>query len=97
MFPLVDRAAPFIEDLEPGTPAAKAGLKRGDKILTINSENIASVAHVIEVISASPDKAVQVAVLRGKDTVQMAVTPKKMKRDREKLESNLAELLILHS
>ncbi|GAB1443656.1 RIP metalloprotease RseP [Ignavibacteriales bacterium] len=77
LFPLVDRTAPFIEDLEPGTPAAKAGLKRGDKILSINAENIASVAHVIEVISASPDKAVQFSVLRGKDTVQMAVTPKK--------------------
>ena len=32
LFPLVDRAEPSIEDLEPGTPAAKAGLKKGDKM-----------------------------------------------------------------
>jgi regulator of sigma E protease len=77
LFPVLDRIEPFVEELEEGSPASKAGLKKNDKILSLNSEKVVSVTNVIDVISRSPEKKVNFSVLRGKDTVSIAVVPLK--------------------
>ncbi len=76
-FPVVDKAAPFVEALAPDSPAKTAGLKPKDKILSLNGSPVVSVTNVIDVIGNSGGKEVDFRVLRDKDTLAIAVMPKK--------------------
>lgn len=77
LFPIVDKSDPFVEALGPDSPAGTAGIKPKDKILSLNGTPVISVANVIDVITNSGGKAVDFRVLREKDTLAIAVMPKK--------------------
>jgi regulator of sigma E protease len=69
---------PFkVERLAKGAPAEAAGFKKGDYIVAINGSPARFYQEVRQVISANPGKPLQVAVLRGADTVSLSVTPSK--------------------
>jgi len=77
-FPFDDRTQPFIEAIpDPNSPAGKAKLHPKDKILSINGEQMATVSNVIDVISSTEGKPVDMTVLRGADTISVALQPKK--------------------
>jgi serine protease Do len=65
----------FLQDVEPGTPAEKAGLKRGDIVLALNGEPINGSGDLTaRIASTSPGTTVQLKVFRGGKTFDVPVT-----------------------
>ena len=69
-----------IMDIVPGSPAAKAGLRRGDVILSIGKQKVTGPMDLREAIrAAGTDKEVTLRIARGKEEkemqVQLATTP----------------------
>jgi regulator of sigma E protease len=74
----VDARFPTVVDsLIGGSPAAKAGLKQGDKLVAINGANTVYFNDFVRELRKNKDKAVDVTLLRGADTVHqnIHVTP----------------------
>ena len=70
-----------IETVIDHTPAAKAGIKAGDILVTANAKPIREVAELTEVIqkSGKDDKVVTLELLRDEKTINVEVKPIKMK------------------
>jgi regulator of sigma E protease len=66
---------PIITQVIPGDRAEQAGLKAGDIVLSVNGERMATRAQLIEVISSSGGKTVQLTVRRGSQDVTITGTP----------------------
>lgn len=65
----------FLDDVEPGTPAAKAGLKRGDIILALNGAPVNSSGDLTaRIASTAPGTTVQLKVFRDGKTFNVPVT-----------------------
>ncbi len=66
----------LVREVNPGSPAEKAGLKAGDVITSLNGERIRSVGELREKLSAKhddKDKTVKLGVLRNKSEVSLTV------------------------
>ncbi len=68
-------ATPIIQSVIPNDPADKAGLKAQDLVLAVNGERMASRRQLVDAISGSPGKPVELRVRRGGDEVTLAITP----------------------
>lgn len=68
-------ALPVIGSVEPGTPAEKAGLKAGDRILAVDGQEVASFLALREIIVASPEKPLTLDVERNGNRIALAATP----------------------
>jgi regulator of sigma E protease len=68
-------ANPEILRIIPGDRAEQAGLKGGDIILNVNGERMATRAQLIDVITQSANKPLQVTVRRGAEDVTLTATP----------------------
>ncbi|MDQ7003580.1 MAG: RIP metalloprotease RseP [Ghiorsea sp.] len=66
----------LIESVMPGSPAEKALLKAGDKVIAVNSELIYTISTLIEVIGQNPDQEVSLQVLRDGSQLQLSIIPK---------------------
>jgi regulator of sigma E protease len=70
---------PVLGEVKPGGPAAKAGLRAGDRVATIDGEAIVDASRIRELIRASGKsgsaKPMQWHVLRGTQALDLAVTP----------------------
>lgn len=66
---------PAIGEVTKNSPAERAGIVKGDVFLEMNGEKIYSVQQTIEIISGHKNKTMPLVVKRGKDTVQLSVTP----------------------
>ncbi len=66
---------PAIGEVTKDSPAQKAGIKEGDIFLELNGKKIYSVQQTIEIISTNKNTTMPLVVERGKDTVQLSVTP----------------------
>lgn len=62
-------------NISPGLPAEKAGLKKGDLILTANGQPIHSVIKFHEVIRSSGGKPVAIELVRGGQQREITVNP----------------------
>ena len=61
----VDKGA-FIADVSPGSPASKAGLKKGDIIVSVNGKEISSAQELIQAIHSSQiNQRVEITLWRG--------------------------------
>jgi hypothetical protein len=60
------------------TPAAEAGLKRDDIILSINGKDLDSLSQLVATVSESDGSSVKLIVLRAGDQQEISVTPRKM-------------------
>ncbi len=67
---------PIVGDLLPSEPGAKAGLKAGDTVLTVNGEAISSWAQMVVRVSGSPGKPLTMQVGRPTGRVDLTVTPR---------------------
>jgi len=66
---------PVIGQLIPGQPAEKAGLKRGDRIIRVNGEEVKDFFHLRDIISASAGKELTLTVKRGDKVFNVKITP----------------------
>lgn len=67
---------PFVVDtVFADTPAAFAGLKRGDRLLAIDTVVIDDLTEAQRIFSHSPETLCKLSLLRGTDTVSVALTP----------------------
>jgi regulator of sigma E protease len=62
--------------LQPGHPAQKAGLQKGDRVLAIDGEPITSLNKVYETIQASPDKPLVFNIGRGMGSFEVTIVPR---------------------
>jgi len=65
-----------IQEVAPGSPAAAAGLQPQDAIVAIDDLRIRTIAQVKPYIDEHAGQPVNLTVLRGADTVVLAVTPR---------------------
>jgi regulator of sigma E protease len=68
-------ALPIIGSVEAGTPAEKAGLRPGDRILAVDGKDIATFMALREVIVASPEKQLAVSIERTGQRLELTATP----------------------
>lgn len=64
-----------ITDLVEGMPAEKAGLKEGDKILTMDGKPVPALAAMIESLKVTKDKPITLTVLRDGQEKSVTVQP----------------------
>ena len=69
------RLEPTIGALTPGYPAQKAGVEKGDRILSLGQIPVSHWSEMARIIHASPGKTLTVKVLRGEDELSLSVTP----------------------
>jgi len=67
--------APVFGLLEPGSPAARAGLRPGDRVVAINGQPIRQWSEMVRVVRGSPGRPLAMQVLRGGDTLGVNLTP----------------------
>ncbi len=61
--------------VEPGMPAANAGIKVGDEIISANGENIPHLGALIQTLNRTKDQPLQIVVLRGGQRLAFTVKP----------------------
>lgn len=67
----------FVADVISNSPAKDAGLQKNDTILFVNKTEIISSRQLIDIISTSPEKPINIVVKRNFDTLNIQVTPTK--------------------
>lgn len=74
-FLIPDGIRPVIGEVLPNSPAKHAGILNGDIILKLNNTPVYTNDQTVKIISSNKNKTMPLEVLRGKDTVNLAVTP----------------------
>lgn len=64
-----------VAQVMPGKPAAAAGLKAGDKLLTVDGVKVPSATALIEMVNGSKGRSIVLEVGREEGTVKIEVTP----------------------
>lgn len=71
---------PLISGVEPASPAAQAGLQRGDLIVKIKGEPVEDWNKVAFALIGSPERPLPLTVRRGNRTFEAVVTPRRVPR-----------------
>jgi regulator of sigma E protease len=71
----IEEIPPVVNEVVPGKPAAAAGFKEGDRVLSINGGLIHTWTQMTALVKDSPGKTLQVDVLRDGHRVSLSVTP----------------------
>ena len=71
----VSRPAPVVQQVMPGSPAERAGLREGDLLTAVDGKPVADGIAFIDVIRASAGKTLQVALLRAGQALILDVAP----------------------
>lgn len=83
----------IVAHVQPNGPSAKAGLKRGDKILKVNNEVITSASHLINYVALQPpNSVVQISIERDKKPMNINVTIAERKVQEKNSESQYIPL-----
>ena len=61
--------------LDPGLPAAKAGMKEDDRIVALNGQPLPSIESMIESLQQTKDQAVDLTVVRGDQSLSFHLQP----------------------
>jgi regulator of sigma E protease len=65
----------YIDSVIKGTPASKAGIKKGDILLKINNEDIQTRGEAVSIISSHKNKQINIDIIRNRDTVLLSAVP----------------------
>ena len=76
---IVPHVAPTIGDAVAGYPAAQAGLRSGDTVLSIEGRPVVTWNDLAETISKRADQPTRLEVRRGSETLTVMLTPKAVK------------------
>ena len=66
---------PYIADVMQNSPAETAGLLSGDIVVSLNGQSLGSSSEFIEIVSHNAEMELNAVILRGTDTLNLAVTP----------------------
>ncbi len=72
------RVAPVIDTLTAGGPAEQAGLRSGDRVLSIDGQPIESWSDLVRKVRASPDRALRVRVDRDGSEQAITLVPERV-------------------
>ena len=73
-FGLASRSGAFVEEVEPGHPADKAGLEHGDAIVAVDGQPVQSPRELIDVVSTTPPgETVKLGVIRDGKRLELKV------------------------
>ena len=65
--------------VESGGPAAQAGIQRGDLVISINEQKVASIDDLHRFLTKWPiGQPVRITVIRGKEKKEFEVTPSEL-------------------
>ena len=67
-----------VHDVQPGTPAAQAGLRAGDKIEAVDGHAFHTVSTLLAYMQANPGKSLALDVLRNGQQLTLHATPAKL-------------------
>ncbi|MBI3811509.1 MAG: RIP metalloprotease RseP [Nitrospirae bacterium] len=73
--PDFDSLMPVVENVLENSPAQTAGIKPGDRIVSINDKKISTWPQMTEIIYGSAGKALTIVVERDHQTIPLTVTP----------------------
>lgn len=73
--PLQPHMEPVIGEVMAGSPAARAGLMPGDRILAVGGQSIETWNEFVDVIRASPGSQVPITVQRGAERLDLSAVP----------------------
>ncbi|MGA8213064.1 MAG: RIP metalloprotease RseP [Candidatus Sulfotelmatobacter sp.] len=65
----------IVGQLEPNTPAAKAGLKEDDRIVALDGQPLVSIEAMIERLQQTKENPVNLTVIRGNQTLSFHLSP----------------------
>ncbi len=68
-------ADPVVQAVNPGTPADRAGIQRGDRVIGVDGGEIATWPEFVSIVQQNPDTEIQVALLRDGGELVREVTP----------------------
>jgi regulator of sigma E protease len=68
---------PQLVTISPGEPASEAHLLPGDVVVAVNNERSPTRERIIEIIKAHENQPLMFEILRGAQTLQISVTPRK--------------------
>ena len=74
---------PVIDKVIAGGAAESAGVKSGDKIVSLNGESISNINQWVELIRANPLRAMNLVVNRNGETTTLTITPNQKQADGE--------------
>lgn len=67
-----------VQEVQPGTPAAQAGLQAGDAIQSVDGHPFHTVSTLLAYLQAGQGKAISLAILRNGSTVSLVAHPAKL-------------------
>ena len=70
--PLQPFTEPFVGEVSPGSPAAEAGLERGDRILTAAGEPVATWSQFVEIVRSRPGERIEMVIDRAGERMTVA-------------------------
>jgi len=71
----VEEAPPLVTSVMQNSPAAKAGLQTGDHVVSLDGQTIHTWSQMTGIVKESPNRQLQVAVLREGQRISLSVTP----------------------
>ena len=71
----VEEAPPLVTSVMQSSPAAKAGLQTGDHVVSIDGQTIHTWSQMTGIVKESPNRQLQVEVLREGHRISLTVTP----------------------
>ncbi|MDQ2919851.1 MAG: RIP metalloprotease RseP [Verrucomicrobiota bacterium] len=81
---IVPAETAIIDEVQPGTPAAAAGLLRKDVVASIEGQKIYNPLGVIDFVEKHPDELITLQVLRGGKPLEVKIQPKLISADEKK-------------
>ncbi len=74
----VPKVAPVFGELSPGEPAAEAGIKPGDRIISADGEKIEDWAQWVKFVQARPEQDIALLLIRGSEHIELKLRPTRM-------------------
>ena len=65
----------IVNEVTAGSPADKAGLRKGDEVVALNGQEMPTMHSIIKFLQENKDKPVQLKALRQGQPIEMTVTP----------------------